>query len=65
MSKILYSKDYNKFKVIEGTKIFNDNIYLKGEVDPIIVNKDMYIIDGVHRFIALKNEGIEVPYIIK
>ena len=65
MSKILYSKDYKMFKVIEGTKVFKDNVYIKENVDPIIVNKDMYIIDGVHCFIALKNEGIEVPYIIK
>lgn len=66
MNKILYSKNYDLFKIIEGTRISNSNLILRDEkIDPILVNKDMYIIDGVHRFIGLKNNNLEIPYIIK
>jgi hypothetical protein len=34
------------------------------ESNPILVNSDFYIIDGQHRFLALKELDKEIPYII-
>ena len=75
MIKIEKTKDYKKFKFMKGNRgildrkvnslmesIQNNNLM---DVNPIIVNDKFYIIDGQHRFNALKNLGLEITYIQK
>lgn len=68
------TKNYDEFKLLslnrhldrrhinELKNSISKNGYLMS--NPIIVNKDMEIIDGQHRFIALKEQGMDVPYVV-
>lgn len=68
------TKDYEKFKLLDLNRNLNrrhinelkDSISKNGYLmsNPIIVNPDMEIIDGQHRFMALKEQGLDVPYIV-
>lgn len=68
------SKNYDDFKLLSLNRNLNrkhinelkDSISKNGYLmsNPIIVNKDMEIIDGQHRFVALKEKGEEIPYIV-
>jgi hypothetical protein len=67
------SKDYEKFKIIEGNRIANPkhvNRLYQSIMDngllcnPIIVNKKYEIIDGQHRFLAAKKADIKIFYIM-
>lgn len=66
------TKDYEQFKLLDLNRNLNrkhinelkDSISKNGYLvsNPIIVNENMEIIDGQHRFVALKEQGMEVPY---
>lgn len=70
---IYETKDYDKFKFMEGNRRTNDNVYLKlvesmreEQLEiPILVNKEFEIIDGQHRFKACKYLKLPVFYHIK
>lgn len=73
---LLTTKDYEKFKTMGGNRTVNkthvkelqrlmiDNGNLTAQF-PIIVSADYEIIDGQHRFEALKNLGWEIGYTIQ
>ena len=73
MSKIQQTEDYSSFKRINGNRTINKaqvsklfaslggNPELAAAV-PIIVNDKMQIIDGQHRFEALKKLGLPIHY---
>ena len=73
---VLSTKDYDQFKILEGNREINvsnvkslqklmlNNGNLTYEF-PVIVDKDMYVIDGQHRIEALKGLGWEVGYTIE
>lgn len=71
--KIYWTEDYDKFKFVETNRDVKNgrkekliaSIEEVGFVtNPIIVNEHMEIIDGQGRFLALKELGKPVPYII-
>lgn len=70
------SKDYDKFKLTTsaGNRPINEN-HVKAIIRsykeknlaqyfPILVNSEYEIFDGQHRFLALKELGLEVPYMV-
>ena len=69
------TKNYELFKCLKGNrnimlqKVNNlaESIAIKNllYLNPIIVNSDMEIIDGQHRFMACKKLDIEVPFIME
>lgn len=74
--KIETTKDYSKFKIMGGNRVISANHVnqLKREmehdpelaaVEPILVNENMFIVDGQHRFTAAKELGLPVYYIVK
>ena len=71
---IQVSYDYDAFKFIRGNRQI-DKVKVKNYVDmindgyshdecPILVTKDMEILDGQHRFLAAKEKGTPIYYII-
>jgi hypothetical protein len=66
------TKQYNSFKFSESnreisTKKVNKFIKLikkQGLQVPIIVNEDKFIVDGQHRFVALRRLKMTIPYIV-
>lgn len=72
--KILTTSDYDKFKTVEGNRDVNESHVRKIkqsleeknllEYNPILVTKEMQIIDGQHRLEAARRLRIPVPYII-
>lgn len=66
------TNDYDIFKHLKGNRILDDrknyiisSIKENGWVtNPIIVNKDMEIINGQHRYAALKALNMPIQYII-
>lgn len=74
MKTIQITKDYNLFKTILGNRAIYDAHRYKlrealkkdpetAEYNPIIVNENMEIIDGQHRFEALKELRLPIYYI--
>jgi len=70
--KILITYDYEIFKRMRGNRILN-NSHVKNLVksmkekylpQPILVNKDMEIIDGQHRFAAAEELNLPIHYLI-
>lgn len=71
VNEVYMSNEYENFKYMEG----NRNIDLKHLVKltdsfktkqlpiPIVVNKNMEILEGQHRFLVCKTEGLPVYYI--
>nr|DAZ24984.1 MAG TPA: chromosome partitioning protein [Caudoviricetes sp.] len=69
------TKDYERFKLLEFNRKgldrnhinkIKDSISKNGYIgNPILVNDDFEIFDGQHRFTALKEMGLEVPYEIR
>ena len=69
------TKNYEMFKFKSGNRNLDRNHInkLKKSITqygflqskPIIVNEDCEIIDGQHRFIALKEMGMEIPYVVE
>jgi hypothetical protein len=66
------TRDYSMFKFLDTNRPANDRMVKKliesiqehGIQIPIIVNSEKYIVDGQHRFWALRNLKYEVPYIV-
>lgn len=76
MSTINSTKDYSQFKFMAGNRNIDKTHVsrlkkemLEGgnlmEVMPILVNENMFIIDGQHRFTAAQEIGMEIHYIVK
>ena len=75
MNSILETKDYDKFKMIlENRNIdrshinkIKDSISEFGYVasNPILVNQNYEIVDGQHRYVALKEMGLPIYYIME
>jgi len=75
--RIIYTKDYNKFKTIEGNRQ-KSNVHIKAlknsinqfnflDCNPIIVREEgdfFFVVDGQHRLEACKQLDIPVPYTI-
>lgn len=49
---MLTQNEINKFKIIKLMGLYRDNEVV---VDPIIISKDHFVLDGSHRFVALLN----------
>lgn len=74
LSPIKVTSDYNKFKLVTGNRMvymshlnrLKKSIQRKNLLfaSPIVVNEKMDIIDGQHRFMAAKELGLPVYYII-
>ena len=71
--EIHFTKDYEMFKLLKGNRDKNISNYkkLKESImqkhiteSAIIVNEHMEIIDGQHRYWALKDLGYEISYVI-
>jgi hypothetical protein len=70
--KVALTKNYKLFKFLDNNRDPNQKIFSKllksiaenGIQIPVVVNKDFQIIDGQHRFWALKKLGYKIPYII-
>ena len=66
------TKDYDSFEFMATNRKINtkkvekfmDIIKDRGIQSPIIVNNNQEIVDGQHRFIALRRLGYVVPYIV-
>jgi hypothetical protein len=66
------TKDYEMFEFLDSNRMPNKNIVTKlkasiqenGVQIPIIVNQKKQIVDGQHRFWALRELGYNVPFII-
>jgi len=66
------TKEYDMFNFLESNREINSStvkklvksIKDKGLQVPIVVNDDRDIVDGQHRFIALRQLGYAVPYIV-
>lgn len=66
------TKNYKKFSLLEFNRNLNrkhidelkESILKNGYFtsNPIVVNEDMEILDGQHRFVALKEMEMEIPY---
>ena len=66
------TKNYERFSLLEFNRPLNRNHIndIKASIskngyftsNPIVVNEDMEILDGQHRFAALKEMGMEIPY---
>ena len=73
--EILFTKDYGMFKILQGNRDkYKNSAYNRLKVSmkkkhiqssAIIVNENMEIIDGQHRFWVCQELGLEVPYIIE
>lgn len=74
MIMINSTKEYNKFKTLEGNRLLNvghlsrleksilDNNLLK--YNPIIVNKKFEVLDGQHRLEVAKRNNLTVYYVV-
>lgn len=70
--KIYVTKDYSKFHLIKGNRTIKPNkvkrmkesIRKYKQYVPIIVTKDFGIIDGQHKFMAARELGLPIEYII-
>lgn len=71
---ILKTSDYKLFKQMPGNRVINhenvDNIVEsikknnKLHVHPIIVNEEMYVIDGQHRLVAAVKLNVPIYYVV-
>lgn len=66
------TKDYDKFKFFTSNRIVTRNMSLETEIlqcnklkyHPIVVNEQMYVIDGQHRLEICKKHKLELYYVI-
>ena len=72
VAKVYETYDYDKFHIMEkGNRVINHVSAIKKSMQkeflfsPIIVNKDMEIVDGQNRFFASKELGKPIYYIIR
>ena len=71
MSTIYKTTDYSQFKFLPGNRKIAGNILIESILEknklathPIVVSKDMFVIDGQHRLDAASSLGIPIYYII-
>ena len=72
INHVLQTNDYAVFKHIEGNRVINklhvnrlkQSFQKEYLLSPIIVNQEMQIIDGQHRFEAAKDLGLPIRYFI-
>jgi len=72
ISSVNYSRDYSIFKIIPYNRAISesrildlqDSISQHGFVLPILVNQNMFIVDGQHRFEAGRKNGVEIPFLV-
>jgi len=70
--QLFETKEYDRFNWIEGNREINDrnvtniekSILEHGLQVPIVVNENYEIIDGQHRFVALRRNNMVVPYVV-
>ncbi|MFS0926342.1 ParB N-terminal domain-containing protein [Enterococcus durans] len=68
--EIYLASEYDQFKLIKGNRQISTNIKLeesiksKGILRPIIVNSNMEILDGQHRYIIAKKYNLSLPYYV-
>tara|TARA_R110002012_G_scaffold321455_1_gene549281 strand:+ start:1190 stop:1909 length:720 start_codon:yes stop_codon:yes gene_type:complete len=73
INEVYETKNYSQFKYIDGNRLIKKthtkkilNSMKKNRLfSPMIVNENMEIIDGQHRFQAQEILGVSVPFIIK
>jgi hypothetical protein len=66
------TKQYEKFRFLESNRgisikkvnKFISSIKRQGLQIPIVINEDKFIVDGQHRFLALKKLNMNIPYIV-
>lgn len=71
MNEILTTKNYGLFKMLNGNRPLNElhvrrlmeSFKMEYLLSPVIVNKNMEIIDGQHRLEAAKRLGLPINYI--
>ena len=67
---VYISDNYTKFKMskfnrdIVPNKMLEDSIVSKGLLNPIVVNNQMTILDGQHRFLICKEYSMPIEYIV-
>ena len=67
---VYISDNYDKFKMskfnrdIVPNKMLEDSIVSKGLLNPIVVNNQMTILDGQHRFLICKEYSMPIEYIV-
>jgi hypothetical protein len=67
-SKIYYTKNYSQFTLLKNNRQVKTNINLKkslldkGVLIPILVDNEMNILDGQHRFTIAKENSLRLPY---
>lgn len=70
MGEVITTKDYSIFKFLKSNRKVGSHKRLKeslvdhGQLTPIVVNKDMFVVDGQHRVALLQELGKPVDYII-
>lgn len=72
-TKIIQTKDYNKFNFFDSNRLINNthvkklmlSIKKDGLIEEILVNENYDIIDGQHRYMALKELGLPISAKIK
>lgn len=70
--QLFETKEYDRFSFVEGNREINDrnvdkiekSILEVGLQVPIVVNENHEIIEGQHRFVALRRNNMVVPYIV-
>lgn len=74
VTSIFETSDYDKFKIMAGNRNINlssvkkieESIAKNGfKMCPILVNENFEIVDGQHRFTALKDLGLPIYYVIE
>lgn len=72
MAETLSTTDYSKFKFYKSNRPVRKNPDLENsllnenklEYNPIVVDKNYYIVDGQHRFTICKNNNLELYYTV-
>jgi hypothetical protein len=68
--KIYLASEYNQFKLVKGNRKIDTNLKLEqsikkiGILRPIIVNSNMEILDGQHRYSIAKKYALPLPYYV-
>jgi len=71
--EVLKTHNYSIFKLLKGNRVIDlqhvnnikKSMMQKFIINPIMVNENLEIIDGQHRFTALKELGLPIHYIIE
>jgi len=72
ITKVLYEKNYTKFTLFDNNREINEthveeliaSMRKSGQLMPVVVTKDMEVVDGQHRLKACEKLGVPVSYVI-